>query len=221
MNDTMPATLIDVLRHDRDRHENGWREAGFWIMAVYHFGNWAASRPNVLLRKPLWWLYRLARLPLLPLRVHLWAGPRGARIAPGLVLIHPSNVMIGSGVEMGEDCLVFHDVTIGTGPVPGVPKIGRRVDIYVGARVLGGITIGDGAMIGANCVVTRDIPAGSVVLSAPCKVLPRELSPYARTADRSAVQAPADVPVPVGAPAAPAAPAASSAREPSAARAGA
>ena len=212
MNDTMPATLIDVLRHDRDRHENGWREAGFWIMAVYHFGNWAAARPSVVLRKPLWWLYRLARLPLLPFGVRLWAGPRGARIAPGLVLIHPSNVMIGSGVEIGEDCLVFHDVTIGTGPVPGVPKIGRRVDIYVGARVLGGITIGDGAMIGANCVVTRDVPAGSVVMAAPCKVLPRELSAYARAADRCA--APPEA-------AATAAAGASPARDPTAARAGA
>jgi serine O-acetyltransferase len=153
-------------------------------MAVYRFGMWAGALRHPLLRKPMWWLYRLARLPLLPFKVHLWAGPAGARIAPGLVLIHPSNVMIGSGVEIGQDCLIFHDVTIGTGPSPGVPKIGRNVDIYVGARVLGGITVGDGAMIGANCVVMRDVPPGSVVLAAPCKVIPRSLSPYAHSADR-------------------------------------
>lgn len=181
--------MFERIRHDRARYEGGLADAGFWIVAVYRFGMWAASLGNPLLRRPMWWLYRLARLPLLPFKVHLWAGPRGARIAPGLVLIHPNNVMIGAGVEIGEDCLVFHDVTIGTGPLPGVPKIGRQVDIYVGARVLGGITIGDGAMIGANCVVTRDIPAGSVVLAPPCKVIPRSLSPYASAADRRAAPA--------------------------------
>lgn len=184
-------SVFETMRRDRARHEGGLADPGLWIVAVYRFGMWAAALGNPLLRRPMWWLYRLARLPLLPFKVHLWAGHRGARIAPGLVLIHPNNVMIGAGVEIGEDCLIFHDVTIGTGPVPGVPKIGRDVDIYVGARVLGGITIGDGAMIGANCVVMRDVPAGSVVLAAPCKVIPRSLSPYASAADRRTAPAPA------------------------------
>ena len=96
--------------------------------------------------------------------------------ALGLCLIHPTNVMIGGGVELGEDCLIFHDVTIGTGTMPGVPKIGNKVDIYPGARLLGGIAIGDGCMIGANCVVTRDVPAGSVVVVAPSRIIPRSLS---------------------------------------------
>lgn len=178
--------MFENIRRDRERHEGGWADPGFWIVAVYRLGMWAAALPHPLLRGPAWLLYRLARLPLLPLRVHLWAGPGGARIGKGLVLIHPNGVMIGGGTEIGENCLIFHDVTIGTGPVPGVPRIGRDVDIYVGARVLGGITIGDGAMIGANCVVMRDVPAGSVVLAAPCKVIPRSLSPYASAADRRA-----------------------------------
>ncbi len=176
--------MFDNIRRDHERHEGGWVDPGFWVVAVYRFGMWAAARRQPLLRWSMWLLYRIARLPLLPFKVHLWAGPRGARVGKGLVLIHPNNVMIGGGVEIGQDCLVFHDVTIGTGPTPGVPKIGHRVDIYVGARVLGGITIGDGAMIGANCVVTRDVPAGSVVLVAPCKVIPRALSTYASGACR-------------------------------------
>lgn len=189
--------MFDNIRRDRERHEGGWADPGLWIIAVYRLGMWATAQRHPLLRWPAWLLYRLARLPLLPFKVHLWAGPRGARVGKGLVLIHPNNVMIGSGVEIGQDCLIFHDVTIGTGPVPGVPRIGHHVDIYVGARVLGGITIGDDAMIGANCVVTRDVPAGSVVLVAPCKVLPRALSTYASSADRAKATASAAAPTAV------------------------
>jgi serine O-acetyltransferase len=132
----------------------------------------------------MWALYRLVKLPLRVFDVELWAGRRGARIGAGLCLIHPSGVMIGNGVEIGEDCLIFHDVTLGTGPTRGRPKIGNNVDIYVGARLLGGIVVGDGSMIGANCVVMRDVPPGSVVLAAPIRVIPRSLSPFARAADR-------------------------------------
>lgn len=92
--------------------------------------------------------------------------------------------MIGRGAEIGEDCLIFHDVTLGTGQVPGTPKIGNHVDIYPGARVLGGISVGDRSMIGANCVVTRDVPPDSIILAAPGRVMPRSLSPVARSADQ-------------------------------------
>jgi serine O-acetyltransferase len=118
-------------------------------------------------------IYRVARLSLRLFGVDLWAGSRGARIGAGLCLIHPANIVIAGGVDVGEDCLIFHEVTLGTGPVPGVPKIGKNVDIYVGARVLGGVVVGDGSTIGANCVVIRDVPAGSVVVPAPNRVIPR------------------------------------------------
>ena len=55
-----------------------------------------------------------------------------------------------------------------------------RVDIYFGARLLGGIEVGDGCMIGANCVVTKSVAAGSVVLAPPNRVIPRSLSVVAR-----------------------------------------
>jgi len=177
--------MFDKLRRDCARYPERWfTSTGFWIIAVYRLGMWAHSLPSPFLRIPVWVLYRLARLPFLPFNVSLWAGAGGARIAPGLVLLHPTNVMISRGVEIGEDCLIFHDVTLGTGPIPGVPKIGRNVDIYVGARVLGGVTIGDESMIGANCVVMRDVPPRSVVLAPAARVIPRTLSPFASAADR-------------------------------------
>ncbi len=171
--------MFEILKRDAVRYEKlgGWHACpGFWIMAVYRFGNWAKSLPNPLLRVPFWALYRVGRILQRALfSVDIWAGPRGARIGAGFCLIHPSNVIIGA-VEIGEDCLIFHDVTCGSGPMPGMPKIGNGVDIYVGARILGGVVIGDNCMIGANCVIMRDIPPRSVVVPAQNGIIPRSLS---------------------------------------------
>ena len=175
--------MLDYVRRDAARYRTKWFSyPGFWITAIYRLGNWA-HRQRALLRIPVWVVYRVLRLVFRIYSVDVWAGKRGARIGPGLCLIHPMSIIIGKGAEIGEECLIFHDVTIGTGPTPGVPKIGNNVDIYAGARVLGGVVIGDGVMIGANCVVTRDVPAGSVVVTAPCRVIPRSLSAVARAAD--------------------------------------
>ena len=154
--------------------------SGFWIVAIYRFGVWADSLPSKALKIPLGVLYRLLKLLFRNNHVLLYAGPRGARIGAGLRLIHPTNILIGPGVAIGEDCLIHNDVTLGTGPIPGMPKIGNNVTIYPGARILGGVVIGDHAMIGANCVVIRDVPSDSVMLTAPSRAIPRSLSIVAR-----------------------------------------
>jgi len=178
--------MFENLRRDAARYAavGGWpSNPGFWLGAVYRFGVWGDSLPAAVLRIPVRILYRLARFPLRHLfNVDLWASRSGSKIGAGLCLIHPNNIVIGSGVEIGTDCLIFHEVTLGTGPVPGFPKIGNHVDIYVGARILGGVTVGDNSMIGANCVVTGNVPSGSVVLAAPSQVIPQTLSPVASRA---------------------------------------
>lgn len=179
--------MFENLRRDSAKYTEigGWyTHPGFWIVAIYRLGVWAQSLPSGFLRVPMWALYRLVKLLTRSFNVDLWAGSRGARIGAGLCLIHPFNILIGRGVEIGEDCLIFHEVTLGTGPVPGYPKIGNGVDVYVGARVLGGVVIGDHSMIGANCAVMRDVPPRSVVVSAPIRIIPRSLSPVASRADQ-------------------------------------
>jgi serine O-acetyltransferase len=142
----------------------------------------------------MWVLYRIAHLPYWLFNVHLWAGKRGARIGPGLFLIHPNNVYFPPRVELGEDCTIFHEVTMGTGHAPGFPTLGNRVTVYAGARVLGGIHIGDDVMIGANCVVSRDVPADTIVMPPSPKNLPRALSPKARMEDSRADSRQPDAP---------------------------
>lgn len=174
--------MFEALRRDSARYESlgGWyKHLGFWVGATYRFGAWAHTLPTAILRIPFVTAYRLVRLPWrIFLNVNIQVK---VKIGGGLCIIHPHNILIAAGSEIGENCLVFHEVTIGTGPTPGLPKIGNGVDLYVGARVLGGISVGDGTMIGANCVVTRVIPAHSVVLTPPARILPRVL------VDRSSV----------------------------------
>lgn len=152
-------------------------------MAIHRFGTWTDAISNPLIRLPLWFGYRIARLIYRLFNVDLWAGQRGAKIGAGFCLIHPANIYIGRNVEIGENCKLFHEVTLGTGHIAGTPKLGNNVDIFVGARVLGGVTIGNNSMISANCVVTKDVPEDSVVISAPNRTIPRSLSPRARNID--------------------------------------
>jgi serine O-acetyltransferase len=185
--------MLESLRRDGARyaHLGGWAQSpGFWVGAIYRFGVWSHALPSILLRIPFVFLYRLAKLPWrLQLNVYI---PPTARIGPGLCLIHPHNILIAPNVVIGENCLIFHEVTLGTGPTPGVPILGSDVDVYVGARILGGVVIGNASMIGANSVVTRSIPARSVVVAPPVRIVPRSLARVARDADGKSAEAPRD-----------------------------
>lgn len=109
-----------------------------------------------------------------------------AKIGGGLLLPHPNGVVIHPDAEIGPNCLIFQQVTIGTGPRPGVPRIGGQVDIGAGAKILGGVVIGDHARIGANAVVVSDVPAGAVATGIPAVVRhPTDRDPLApRSEDR-------------------------------------
>ena len=86
--------------------------------------------------------------------------PLNCRIGGGLLIPHPNGIVIHPDAQIGVNCLIFQQVTIGTRETDGVPEIGGHVDIGAGAKILGQVTIGDHAKIGANAVVTRNIAAG-------------------------------------------------------------
>lgn len=87
----------------------------------------------------------------------------GARIGQRLVIDHGMGVVIGETAEIGDDCIIFHGVTLGGvkfDPIKRHPTVRNRVLIGTGAKILGPITLGEGCRIGANAVVTKDVPAG-------------------------------------------------------------
>jgi serine O-acetyltransferase len=100
-----------------------------------------------------------------------------ATIGPGLLLYHPTGVVIGPHVRAGARLEVQQGVTLGGegGRAAGLgssPVLGDDVTIGAGAKVLGSISIGDGAVIGANSVVLRSVPAGRTAVGVPARVLP-------------------------------------------------
>ena len=92
------------------------------------------------------------------------------RIAESPLFPHPQNIVIGSGTEMGKQCVIYQDVTIGQNR-GAYPIIGNNVIIYPGAKIIGGISIGDGVVVGANAVVVNNVPNNAIVGGIPAKII--------------------------------------------------
>lgn len=98
----------------------------------------------------------------------------GAQIGKRLVIDHGNGVVIGETAEVGDDVLIFHQVTLGgTGKDSGKrhPTIGNGVLISAGTKILGPITVGNYAKLGANTVVLKDVPEFATVVGIPGKVV--------------------------------------------------
>jgi serine acetyltransferase len=95
---------------------------------------------------------------------------------PGLRLPHPQNIIIGMGTRLGRDCSVYHNVTFARSTLRvGVQMadVGDRVVFGAGVTVMGAVRIGDDAILAAGAVVTKDVPAATIVISAPVQLRPR------------------------------------------------
>lgn len=103
----------------------------------------------------------------------------GASIGNRLVIDHGNGVVIGETAVIGDDCVIYHGVTLGAKHVESGkrhPSVGNNVTLGAHAQILGNITIGDGCVIGAASVVTHDIDANSVVVGNPGKVIKKASS---------------------------------------------
>jgi serine O-acetyltransferase len=94
----------------------------------------------------------------------------GAHIGRRLFIDHGMGVVIGETAEIGDDCTLYHGVTLGgTSWKKGKrhPTLGNGVVVGAGAKILGPILVGDGARIGSNSVVLKNVPAGATVVGIP------------------------------------------------------
>lgn len=98
----------------------------------------------------------------------------GAKLGKRLVIDHGVGCVIGETAEVGDDCVIFHGVTLGGmkfEPVKRHPTVGNNVLIGTGAKILGPILIGDNTKIGANAVVIKDVPQNSVIVAPQSVIL--------------------------------------------------
>ncbi len=99
-----------------------------------------------------------------------------AQIGKNLFIDHGMGVVIGQTSVIGDDCTIYHGVTLG-GKGNGAagekrhPTLGNNVVIGAYAQVLGPISIGNGARIGAGSIVTNDVEENSVAAGNPAKVI--------------------------------------------------
>jgi serine O-acetyltransferase len=104
----------------------------------------------------------------------------GIEIHPGAVIgrrffiDHGMGVVIGETAVIGDDCTLYHGVTLGgTSWQKGKrhPTLGNDVVVGAGAKVLGPIDIGNGARIGSNAVVVKSVPDGTTVVGVPGRLI--------------------------------------------------
>jgi serine O-acetyltransferase len=91
-------------------------------------------------------------------------------IGGGLAMPHPNGVVILGSAQIGPNCLILQQVTVGTTGV-GAPILAGHVDVGAGAKILGPIRVGAHAKIGANAVVLHDVPVGATAVGIPARII--------------------------------------------------
>lgn len=103
--------------------------------------------------------------------------PATCKIGSNLSLPHGLNgIFISQDAVIGDDCTIFHQVTIGSNNLKdsaglGAPTVGNNVYIGAGAKIIGACKVGNNVRIGANAVITKDVPDNSTVVGVQNRVI--------------------------------------------------
>jgi len=145
----------DVPDWSRERPRQFWDPGRKLLLTVRRYQFWRA-RGGV---------FGVLCCKVIALRHRFWSVVTGAeipltcQIGGGLLVPHPNGIVIHPDARIGVNCLIFHQVTLGSRGRDGVPEIAGHVDIGAGAKILGPVRIGAHARIGANAVVMGDVAA--------------------------------------------------------------
>ena len=141
----------------------------FMPVALFRLGHACASHHM----RPIGKVFSLLNFVLFGLEIGV-----DCKIGPGLYFPHTSGTVLGAH-SIGSNAVIYHNVTVGA-KVPDLafngsvrPRIGDNVFLGAGAKVLGPVRVGDDVVVAANCVVVKDVPAGSLVAGVPGRITPR------------------------------------------------
>ena len=160
----------DLKRFNERREKRSFRaltagilSPGFQALVVYRFFNWCYRHgiPSQPFR------YFIERAIEITTGISI---PAQCKIGKGLRIHHFGGIIFHPSVEIGDDCTLYHQVTIGDrGGYGGAAKLGNNVLVGAGAKIIGEIQIGDNCKIGANSVVTKDMPPNTVAYGNPAQ----------------------------------------------------
>ena len=159
-----------VKKNDPALHSNFelfFNYPGLWAMFFYRIAHWFYGKGLRFIPR----LISAFGMFLTMIDIH-----PGATIGRRVFIDHGVGVVIGETTIIGEDVLIYQQVTLGgVSTVKGKrhPTLENNVVIGAGAKVLGNITIGANSKVGANSVVVKDVPADSTAVGIPARVLKR------------------------------------------------
>lgn len=145
------------------------------VIFIYRFGNFTYFHVHIpIIRHILYLIYRLFDLIFLKLFLNCDI-PGSTKIGPGFRIFHPYGIVINTASVIGKDFLIRGETTIGNkGTSDDCPIIGDNVEVGMGARIIGGITIASKTKIGANAVVTKSCQPNSVLVGIPAHNIQRK-----------------------------------------------
>jgi serine O-acetyltransferase len=139
---------------------------GFHVLIYHRIAHWLYKKKVFFLAR---FISQFARC-VTGIEIH-----PGAVIGRGLFIDHGMGIVIGETAAVGDNCTIYHGVTLGgTGKEKGKkrhPTVGNNVLIGAGAKLLGPITVGDNAMIGSGSVVLEDVPPNATVAGVKARVV--------------------------------------------------
>jgi len=166
--------MFENIRQDLQTYQGDWGAQGFWVMVVYRFGRWRYGMKPPIVRRFFSLLYKFCfKLVQIITGIEL---PCEVPVGKNFRIDHFGDIIISGYASFGDDCILRNGVTVGLKNVEtkAAPRIGNRVNIGAGAKVLGPITVGDDVDIGANSVVICDVPDHSIAVGIPARIIAKK-----------------------------------------------
>ena len=166
----MPLISADIPDWSRETPQRAWDPGRKLLKTIRDHARLSEAkgplaslrRKAIVLRHRFWSVITSCDIPL------------GCDIGGGLLLPHPTGIVIHPDVKIGPNCLLMHQTTLGVSGDGGLaPILGGHVDVSAGAKVIGEIMVGDHTVIGANAVVLKNVEAFTIVGGVPAKLIKR------------------------------------------------
>ena len=164
--------LWQQIKEDWIAHGRDWTKPGFRAVAIQRLGVWRMNLKPLIIRAPFSILYRaLYRKVRNTYGIDL---PYSVKLGRRVIIEHQGAIVIHGNCSIGDDCIIRQGVTLGNRYLDrpfDAPKLGDRVNIGAGAKILGNVNLGNDVNIGANAVVLSDISPGATAVGIPAQII--------------------------------------------------